>query len=363
MKNPRTAVAQRAAVSLVTAGLAAATMFAGAAAPARADRAQLPPAAFTDIAYTEPVPVTTQGNLLDIYLPARRVDKPLPLFIYTEGSAWFADTGKSSGAAWAERLNPYGYAVAGVSVRSSSQTQFPGQLHDIKAAIRYLRANADTYGLDADRFAIGGFSSGAWTAAIAGTANNVGPELEGTTGVTGVSSEVQAVVTFAPPTAFRLMDSQATEHSVLQHSVPSSPESILTGCTGFPTGIGDPACTNADRANPLNYVTPDDPPFLMFHGTHDPLLPPGQSGVLFDALAESCVAAEYHLVDGPEHTYGYIDAPGEAPVVGQVVSKVNGHSCRTRSFDGLRPGTVPSVDLIERFLHRTIGVGAKARRP
>ncbi|MFI5622251.1 alpha/beta hydrolase fold domain-containing protein [Nocardioides sp. NPDC051685] len=361
MRNPRTAVARRVAVSLATVGLAAATTFAGSADPARADRALLPPEAHTDIAYTEPVPETTQGNLLDIYLPARRADKPLPLFIYTEGSAWFADTGKSSGAAWAERLNPYGFAVAGVSVRSSSQTQFPGQLHDIKAAIRYLRANADTYGLDPDRFAIGGFSSGAWTAAIAGTANNVGPDLEGTTGVTGVSSEVQAVVTFAPPTAFRLMDSQATEYSVLEHSVPSSPESILTGCTGYPTGIGDPACTSADLANPLNYVTPDDPPFLMFHGTHDQLLPPGQSEVLFEALAENCVAAEFHLVDGPDHTYDYIDAPGEAPVVGQVVNQVDRHSCRTRSFDGLRPGTVPSVDLVARFLYRSMGVEAKAR--
>ena len=160
MRN-RTAVAKRVAVSLVTAGLAAATMLAGSPDPARADRALLPPEAHTDIAYTEPVPETTRGNLLDIYLPKRRAHKRLPLFIYTEGSAWFADTGKNSGAAWAERLNPLGYAVAGVSVRSSSQTRFPGQLHDIKAAIRYLRANADTYGLDPDRFAIGGFSSGA----------------------------------------------------------------------------------------------------------------------------------------------------------------------------------------------------------
>ena len=71
--------------------------------------------------------------------------------------------GQAAGGRLAAQLNPAGYAVAGVSIRSSSQVKFPGQLHDIKAAIRWLRANAAKYGLDPDRIAIMGDSSGGWT--------------------------------------------------------------------------------------------------------------------------------------------------------------------------------------------------------
>lgn len=360
----RTVTTRRRSALLVAAIAAVGTsLIATPAGPAAADPGTLPAQAFTDVAYAAPVPATTRGNLLDIYLPERKADKPLPLFIFTEGSAWFADTGKSSAAAWAAKLNPLGYAVAGVSVRSSLQVQFPGQLNDIKAAIRYLRANADQYDIDPGRFALAGFSSGAWTAAIAGVTNGVGPDLEGSEGATGVSSRVQAVVSIAAPVAFRLMDSQATQYSTLQHGTPFSPESMVTGCTGYATGIMDPACTNAERANPLNYVTPDDPPFLIFHATRDQALPPGQSQVLFDALAANCVGAELHLVEGPDHTYSYLEEPGAQAVVGQTVEKVNASSCHRSEFDGLRPGTVPSYDLIASFLDRTIGAGAEARRP
>lgn len=177
---------------MVAAALTAGTATATRSAPTMAiePAALLPAQVITDVAYADPVPVTTKGNLLDLYLPERSADEPVPLFIFTEGSAWFADTGKSTAGAWAAQLNPLGYAVAGVSIRSSFQVQFPGQLHDIKAAIRFLRYHASTYAYDAHRFAIGGFSSGAWTAAMAGVTNNVGVDLEGTAGVTGVSSRV-----------------------------------------------------------------------------------------------------------------------------------------------------------------------------
>ena len=103
---------------------------------------------------------------------------------------------------------PAGYAVAGVSIRSSAQVVFPGQLHDIKAAIRWLRANAATYGLDASRIAIMGDSSGGWTTAMAALTGDA-PELEGSVGVTGVRSDVRAAVAFYPPTDFLAMDAWA----------------------------------------------------------------------------------------------------------------------------------------------------------
>ena len=105
---------------------------------------QGPPPTHANLDYAPPEPPTSNGHKLDLYIPAGATG-PLPVVIWTGGSAWMADTGKRTAGGLAARLNPAGYAVAGVSIRSSSQVQFPGQLHDIKAAIRWLRANAAKY--------------------------------------------------------------------------------------------------------------------------------------------------------------------------------------------------------------------------
>src|SRR5204863_3150606 len=140
----------------------------------------------------------------DLYVPAGATH-PLPVVIWTGGSAWMADTGKRTAPGLAIQLNPAGYAVAGVSIRSSSQVTFPGQLHDIKAAIRWLRANAAKYNLDPNHVGIAGESSGGWLASMAAVTGDV-PELEGNLGTTGVSSAVQAAIAYYPPTDFQQMD-------------------------------------------------------------------------------------------------------------------------------------------------------------
>ncbi|WP_258934341.1 hypothetical protein [Nesterenkonia pannonica] len=78
----------------------------------------------SDIAYTDPVPESTRGNLLDLYLPEDTDGEPTPLVIWSSGSAWMADNGKDGAAAIAEVFNDKGFAVAGVSVRSSFQVNF-----------------------------------------------------------------------------------------------------------------------------------------------------------------------------------------------------------------------------------------------
>lgn len=118
----------------------------------------LPPT-YPDLEYAPADPPGSNGHKLDLYIPAD-AKGPLPVVVWTAGSAWMADTGKNGGGLVAQQLNPAGYAVAGVSVRSSSQTKFPGQLHDIKAAIRWLRANAMKYNFDSNHIAIMGDSSG-----------------------------------------------------------------------------------------------------------------------------------------------------------------------------------------------------------
>lgn len=156
-----------------------------------------------NLAYAK-TPGEGSGHLLDLYLPATQASLS-PVVIWTGGSAWLADSGKSRAGTAAAPLVSAGFAVAGASIRSSAQAKFPGQLHDIKAAIRWLRAYASDYRLDANRIAIMGDSSGGWTAAIAATSGDV-PELEGSLGSSAMSSKVQAAVAFFPPTDFLAND-------------------------------------------------------------------------------------------------------------------------------------------------------------
>jgi acetyl esterase/lipase len=241
-----------------------------------------PPPTYADLDYAPPEPPASNGHKLDLYLPAA-ASGPLPVVIWTSGSAWMADTGKRGAGRLAERLNPAGYAVAGVSIRSSSQVHFPGQLHDIKGAIRWLRANTARYGLDPDRIAIMGDSSGGWTAAMAAVTGDV-PEMEGSVGTTGFSSAVQAAVAFYPPTDFLTMDAWALQRceGPRCHDAEGSPESRLVGCA-------IPSCPDrVQAANPARYVSAGDPPIMILHGDSDPLVPHNQGERLYMALNKAC---------------------------------------------------------------------------
>jgi acetyl esterase/lipase len=241
-----------------------------------------PAPAYANLDYAPPEPSTSNGHKLDLYIPAGAA-QPLPVVIWTGGSAWLADTGKNLAGGLAAQLNPAGYAVAGVSIRSSSQVQFPGQLHDIKAAIRWLRANAAKYNLDPAHIAIMGDSSGGWTTAMAAVTGDA-PEMEGAVGTTGVSSKVQAAVAFYPPTNFVTMDAWAIQKCAGSacHDSATSPESRLVGCA-------IQTCPDKVKAaSPLQYITPADPPIMILHGDSDQSVPHNQGEQLYMALNKAC---------------------------------------------------------------------------
>jgi len=267
-----------------------------------------------ELEYAPADPPASNGHKLDMYLPSVGAAGSVPVVIWTAGSAWMADTGKRSAAAIAARLNPAGYAVAGVSIRSSSQVRFPGQLHDIKAAIRWLRVNAAKYGLDGGRIAIMGDSSGGWTAAMAALTGDAA-DMEGAVGATGTPSDVQAAVAFYPPTDFLSMDTWALKKCEMPrcHDDVTSPESRLIGCA---------IQTCADKAlaaNPIRYVTPADPPMLILHGGSDPLVPHNQGEQLYMALNKACRDATFISLPraghGPWNGFLTDDATREAATI------------------------------------------------
>jgi acetyl esterase/lipase len=292
------------------------------------------PPAYANIAYAPADPAGGQGHLLDLYLP-KTADKPIPIVIWTGGSAWKRDDGKANAGRIAAHLNRAGLAVAGVSIRSSAQTTFPGQLYDIKAAIRWLRVNAASYNLDPNHIGIMGSSSGGWAAVMAAVTGDM-PKLEGDIGTPGVSSAVQAAVAFYPPTDFLSMD--------WSHASPASPESLLLGCAV------QTCPEKAQEANPVRYVTSNDPPIMILHGEQDQKVPYNQSELLYEALRQACNEAVF--ISLPKGRHG----PTEAFLTSDAIRK--GAFIRSTSTKGCKVTNptrfVPSWKTVIAFFNRSL---------
>jgi acetyl esterase/lipase len=302
----------------------------------------------SNIAYAPAQPAGSLGHLLDLYLPSDGTP-PRPLIIWSSGSAWMSDNGKSGANTIANVFNPRGYAVAGVSVRSSSQALFPAQVHDIKAAIRWLRAHASQYQLDPNRFAIMGNSSGGWVANMAGVTGGVA-QLEGSVGTTGLSSRVQASVPFFGPTDFLQMNAQRPGGMGLDHNSPTSPESRLVGCAIQTC----PAIVT--QANPITYVDQSDPPMMLLHGQADTLVPHGQSAILYTAIRNVCGDAQFFSVPGAGHSTS--DVMSSSRFGSQTVRTAR--NCQ----ETVSVGTPnPSWDTIDSFLRRALNIGGSSPGP
>ncbi len=250
--------------------------------------------AHRDLEYGTPGVVAQR---LDIYTPEKHDDAPLPLIVWIHGGAWRAG---SKSHCPALRFVSKGYVVASVEYRLTQVAKFPAQIHDCKAAIRWLRKNASKYHVDPARIGVWGSSAGGHLVALLGTSGDV-KELEGTVGMDrgapGVSSRVQAVCDFFGPTDFLQMDAHALPISSLIHDAPGSPESLL---------VGGPIQKHPDRvrkANPITYVTKDDPPIVIFHGDRDPLVPHHQSVIFEAALRKAGVDVTFHTVEGAGHGF------------------------------------------------------------
>ena len=240
-----------------------------------------------DLAYVEG---GHERQKLDLYRP-EAASELLPVVVWIHGGAW---RGGSKDRCPAQRLVARGYAVASINYRLSQHAAFPAQIEDGKAAVRWLRAHAQEYGLDPRRFGVWGASAGGHLVALLGTAGDV-KELEGQLGNPKQSSRVQCVVDWFGPTDFLKMGGT--------HDDPASPESRL---------IGGPIRDNPEkvaRANPIRYVTPDDPPFLIVHGDADPTVPIGQSELLEAALKAARVDVTFLRLPGAGHGGPKFQAP------------------------------------------------------
>ncbi|MBI4976513.1 MAG: alpha/beta hydrolase [Spirochaetes bacterium] len=233
----------------------------------------------------------TSDLLLD-YIQPKKKEGRLPVVVFVHGGGWQSGSRMQS----LRQLVPLvedGYFGVSIDYRLSGEAIFPAQIEDCKCAIRYLRANAETLGIDTNRIGVWGSSAGGHLVALLGTAGDK-KEFEGSGGWQGHSSRVAAVCDwFGPSDLFTMGDFP----SKLKHNAPDSPESMLIG------GALKENKDKAQNASPLTYVSADDPPFLIMHGDKDEIVPYNQSEILFAALKKAGVDVTFIPVPGEGHGF------------------------------------------------------------
>lgn len=258
--------------------------------------------AYRELAYVE------NGHprqVLDLYVP-RQSERPLPLLVWIHGGAWSAGD-KNGCPPLRQGYTQQGYAVASLNYRLSQHAILPAQIEDVKAAIRWLRAHAKNYNLDATRIGVWGSSAGGHLVALLGVTGDVmefdlGAHLEHASAVTWVMDDFG-------PTDFLQMDSHGPRGAAARHNGPNSPESrLIGGQITLPENKAKVA-----RANPLTYVSKGDAPyvskgdapFLINHGDEDGTVPHHQSELLFAALKAAGVPVRFNTVESGGHGPGF----------------------------------------------------------
>jgi acetyl esterase/lipase len=223
---------------------------------------------------------------LDLYLP--HAAKP-PLIVWVHGGAW---RGGSKNDMPLGSFLEHGFAVASVDYRLTPVAAFPAQAHDIKAALRFLRARAGQFGYDPKRFVIAGGSAGAHLAVLVGVTGG-NERLEGSLGEhRDVSSDVQAIVSYYGMSNLTTILSQSTPHG-LKMRVPAL--ELLLG------GQPEDKSELARLASPVFHVDAGDPPLLLLHGDQDPQAPINQSHELHGAYKKAGRPVHFQVLHGAAH--------------------------------------------------------------
>ncbi len=256
-----------------------------------------------DISY---IPNGDDAQKLDLYLPEKPAEHPLPLIVHIHGGGWM---GGNKFPCPVIGMVSKGYAVASVEYRFSQKAKFPAQIQDCQAAIRWLRANSKQHNIDPKRVGAVGGSAGGHLSALVGTAGGkkaftpIGGNEE-------QSDRVQAVCDIYGPANFSTVMKQANDdknvRNIFKFNSPSDPYSQLIGVSLE----GNKEKT--DAVSPVNYVSQDNPPMLILHGTHDTLVPYAQSEELAAALKEKGVEVWLQKLPGSGHGGGGF---GKLPIV------------------------------------------------
>ena len=231
---------------------------------------------------------------LDLYLPKEKSGK-LPVVVFIHGGGWKAGDKSSAAPKLLQLVNTGKFAGVSVAYRLTNEAQWPAQIHDCKAAIRWVRGNAEKYGFDAEKIAAWGTSAGGHLVSFLGTSGDV-KELEGDLGDHDKqSSAVTCVVNFFGPENFLSMVNQ---ESTVNRTTPGYPEALLLG------GRVQEKQDAAKEASPVTHISKGDAAFLTAHGTEDPLVPFAQATELHERLKAAEVSSV--LVTMKDGGHGFV---------------------------------------------------------
>jgi len=229
---------------------------------------------------------------LDVIQPKATSEKPRPCVVWIHGGGW-QNGNKSSGIGRLAGLVATGdYVGVTVGYRLTDETAWPGQIHDCKAAVRWVRANAKTLGINPDKIAVMGSSAGGHLVSMLGTSGDV-KELEGKNGSADASSRVACVVDFCGPSDFLAIGKDNP-----RLNDPAGPVYKL---------LGGPLSEKQDvakEASPITYVSADDPPFLILHGTDDKTVAIRQAELLHAAQQKAGNKTTFVKINGGGHGIG-----------------------------------------------------------
>jgi acetyl esterase/lipase len=233
---------------------------------------------------------------LDLHLP-KNTHGPVPVVVYASGGAFLFSL-KQHGP-W-KFLPSEGFAVVSVEYRPGGEACYPAALHDVKAAVRWVRANADRYGLDRERVAGWGSSAGAYLVSMAAVTNGM-PEFEGTVGDNPEqSSRLASVIDHYGPSDYC---------TIAEDTQVARGQNMPIGTTAF-FGFeprNDPE--EAAKLSPISYISAETVPFLILHGDADTRVGIGQSRRLHDALHKAGVDVEFITISGANHVGPEFDTP------------------------------------------------------
>ncbi len=252
----------------------------------------------TDVAYAS----KSSAQKLDIYQPTTGT-APFPAIISIHGGAFkMGDKGDTQKEPMLKGLER-GYVVVSINYRLSSEAKWPAQINDVKAAIRFIRANAGKYRINPDKIAVWGGSAGGNLASLAGTSGDVVELEDDSLGNTGVSTRVQAAIDWYGPIYFSTMDAEfAALGQTAVTGATNSSKSPETAYLGYTIG-SEEAEPLVKAASPQTYITSDDPPFYIQHGTADRNIPITQSINFYDNLKKiiGIEKVKFEILDGAGH--------------------------------------------------------------
>ncbi len=250
----------------------------------------------------EQVPMRGFQNVamkMDILQP--QSDEKLPAIVYVTGGG-FINANKDNDVQLRMHLAEAGYVVASIQYRVAPTAKFPQPLEDVKSAIRYLKAHADKFGIDADRVGIVGGSAGGYLTAMAGTTSGTTTFDKGEN--LNVSSSVKAAVDLYGLSDLTCIGDDYSDEVKGFHKSAGSTEALWVN--GSPVFGGKDGGILADKeaadfANPINHISKTSAPMLLMHGTADYVVSPSQTDLLFQALQKNNIPSQRYLVEGAAH--------------------------------------------------------------